>query len=253
MCMAGLYDVAQFVFGCVLVSSSQGLHTLTNRLSHHSRSLKDRKRPLYSFTIITTDNNAQLSFLHDRMPVILSTPQHAARWLDTTSHEFSKNVASLLKPFDGELDCYRELSMGLVSSAAFPEVLTKRVIQLFPKRLAKPAKTRPNLSTLLPSAKETSRPSFRNSRLATGRPARRQRRQRLLKKSDLMTRLFVFRAIRILKTTKTHFHQTAGPRLRQLGGIRSARTRQSQSSTHLAPSSPTPMTLPATPNSTREL
>lgn len=78
-----------------------------------SYSLKDAKEPLYSFTIVTTDNNAQLSFLHDRMPVILSNQADVNAWLDTSSGEFTKGVASLLKPFEGELDCYRGSSIQL--------------------------------------------------------------------------------------------------------------------------------------------
>lgn len=61
----------------------------------------------YTYTIITTDSNKQLSFLHDRMPVILENGSDAIRtWLDPKRSEWSKELQSLLKPFDGELECY---------------------------------------------------------------------------------------------------------------------------------------------------
>lgn len=44
--------------------------------------------------------------LHDRMPVILDSAEDAQLWLDTSSQEWSKDVADLLKPFEGELECF---------------------------------------------------------------------------------------------------------------------------------------------------
>lgn len=61
----------------------------------------------YTYTIITTDSNKQLSFLHDRMPVVLENSSDALRtWLDPKRSEWSKELQSLLKPFNGELECY---------------------------------------------------------------------------------------------------------------------------------------------------
>ena len=61
----------------------------------------------YTYTIITTDSNKQLSFLHDRMPVILENGSDALRtWLDPKLSEWSKELQSLLVPFDSELECY---------------------------------------------------------------------------------------------------------------------------------------------------
>lgn len=62
---------------------------------------------LYTYTIITTDSNQQLRFLHDRMPVILEPGSDALRtWLDPGRSEWSKELQSLLKPYEGELECY---------------------------------------------------------------------------------------------------------------------------------------------------
>ena len=62
---------------------------------------------LYTYTIITTDSNQQLKFLHDRMPVILDQDSWQIRtWLDPNRSEWSKELQSVLKPFAGELECY---------------------------------------------------------------------------------------------------------------------------------------------------
>ncbi|KAK0386680.1 hypothetical protein NLU13_6515 [Sarocladium strictum] len=62
---------------------------------------------LFTYTIITTDSNKQLKFLHDRMPVILDPGSDALKkWLDPSRHEWSRELQSLLKPFEGELEVY---------------------------------------------------------------------------------------------------------------------------------------------------
>ncbi|GAB7350103.1 hypothetical protein MBLNU459_g0769t1 [Dothideomycetes sp. NU459] len=62
---------------------------------------------LYTYSIITTDSNKQLKFLHDRMPVILENGSDAMKtWLDPGRSEWSKELQALLKPYDGELECY---------------------------------------------------------------------------------------------------------------------------------------------------
>jgi putative SOS response-associated peptidase YedK len=62
---------------------------------------------LYTYTIITTDSNAQLKFLHDRMPVILDQGSEGiTTWLDPKRSTWSKELQGLLKPFKGELECY---------------------------------------------------------------------------------------------------------------------------------------------------
>lgn len=62
---------------------------------------------LYTYSVITTDSNKQLKFLHDRMPVILENGSDAMKtWLDPGRSEWSKDLQSLLKPYTGELECY---------------------------------------------------------------------------------------------------------------------------------------------------
>ena len=51
----------------------------------------EESRKNYTYTIITTDSNEQLKFLHDRMPVILENGSEALRtWLDPGRYEWSK-------------------------------------------------------------------------------------------------------------------------------------------------------------------
>lgn len=67
----------------------------------------DATDKLYTYTIITTDSNAQLSFLHDRMPVILDPGSTSLiAWLSPHQSSWSKDLQSLLKPYAGELECY---------------------------------------------------------------------------------------------------------------------------------------------------
>jgi len=62
---------------------------------------------LSTFTIITTSSNKQLNFLHNRMPVILDNGSDAIKtWLDPSRSTWSKELQSLLKPYNGELECY---------------------------------------------------------------------------------------------------------------------------------------------------
>ncbi|EXJ53815.1 hypothetical protein A1O7_09151 [Cladophialophora yegresii CBS 114405] len=80
MCFAGLWDCVKY---------------------------EDTEEKLYTYTIITTDSNKQLSFLHDRMPVILEPGTEEVKlWLDPTRNKWSKELQALLKPYQGELECY---------------------------------------------------------------------------------------------------------------------------------------------------
>ena len=62
---------------------------------------------LYTYTIITTDSNPYLKFLHDRMPVILDPgSEQMQKWLDPHRTTWTKELQSILKPYEGELECY---------------------------------------------------------------------------------------------------------------------------------------------------
>lgn len=71
----------------------------------YNRTGSDEKN--YTYTVITTDSNKQLKFLHDRMPVLFDPGSEEIRtWLDPERYEWSKELQSLLKPYKGELECY---------------------------------------------------------------------------------------------------------------------------------------------------
>ncbi|KAK0709399.1 hypothetical protein B0T26DRAFT_404372 [Lasiosphaeria miniovina] len=81
MCFAGLWDCAQFE--------------------------NDGGSKHYTYTIITTDSNNQLKFLHDRMPVIFDPDSESLKtWLDPQRHEWTGELQALLKPYAGELVVY---------------------------------------------------------------------------------------------------------------------------------------------------
>ncbi|KAF2224039.1 hypothetical protein BDZ85DRAFT_96529 [Elsinoe ampelina] len=91
MCFAGLWDCVKY---------------------------EDAEDKLYTYTIITTDSNKQLGWLHDRMPVIFDAGSEAIRtWLDPGRAEWSKELQTLLKPFEGELELYPvDRSVGKVGN-----------------------------------------------------------------------------------------------------------------------------------------
>ncbi|KAK3332399.1 hypothetical protein B0T19DRAFT_101824 [Cercophora scortea] len=64
-------------------------------------------KKLYTYTVITTESNKQLRFLHDRMPVILEPGSDAMKtWLDPARWEWSGELQRLLRPFEGQLEVY---------------------------------------------------------------------------------------------------------------------------------------------------
>lgn len=102
MCFAGLWD-------CVQYEGEPQLRQVWACVSNNSADLdgKDTEDKHYTYTIITTDSNKQLKFLHDRMPVILDPASDKMKtWLDPGRFEWSKDLQDLLKPFDGELEMY---------------------------------------------------------------------------------------------------------------------------------------------------
>ncbi|KAF7297209.1 LigB domain-containing protein [Mycena indigotica] len=93
--MAGLWDVVQL----------QGAsHNVSLLRSHH---FIDQSEPLWTFTVVTTTANSAMSWLHDRQPVILHTPEALAVWLDTSSQKWSTDLVKLLGPTKYPLDCYQ--------------------------------------------------------------------------------------------------------------------------------------------------
>ncbi|OKL64457.1 hypothetical protein UA08_00443 [Talaromyces atroroseus] len=68
---------------------------------------EDSDEKLYTYSIITTDSNPYLKFLHDRMPVILDPgSEKMKKWLDPHQTTWTKELQSILKPYEGDLECY---------------------------------------------------------------------------------------------------------------------------------------------------
>lgn len=88
MLMAGLYESVvlegdhKFVSDYEMLIDSEG-----------------ETEPLWTFTIVTTAANKEFEWLHDRQPVILSTPESLGRWLDTSSQEWAKDLDQLVLPY----------------------------------------------------------------------------------------------------------------------------------------------------------
>ncbi|KAK3110854.1 hypothetical protein LTR53_014421 [Teratosphaeriaceae sp. CCFEE 6253] len=92
MCFAGLWDCVRYEEGPGAGAGVDG---------------KGEGEGLYTYTVITTDSNPQLKFLHDRMPVILEPGSEAMRrWLDPLHVGWDKELQGMLVPFKGELECY---------------------------------------------------------------------------------------------------------------------------------------------------
>ncbi|EUC65281.1 inner membrane AAA protease Yta12-like protein, putative [Rhizoctonia solani AG-3 Rhs1AP] len=88
----------------------------------------DPPRTTYTCTILTTEANSQLAFLHDRMPVILSGEQ-AIKWLDVEKGWQPEVLEELRKPYEGKLVCYEVPSgVGKVGNEdpSFVEPLAKK-------------------------------------------------------------------------------------------------------------------------------
>ena len=100
-------DSSCALLACGIASNMRACSIIPNPKVAPANWVLGSDEKIYTYTIITTDSNAKLKFLHDRMPVILENGSDQVRtWLDPDRSVWSKELQSLLKPFDGELDCY---------------------------------------------------------------------------------------------------------------------------------------------------
>ncbi|KAL1902086.1 hypothetical protein Cpir12675_000193 [Ceratocystis pirilliformis] len=87
LCMAGLWDCTRY-------------EAAGSPLPHS-------RKELYTYTVVTTNSNPQLRFLHDRMPVILDPGSDALRmWLDLSKTVWEDDLQNILCPFNGKLEVY---------------------------------------------------------------------------------------------------------------------------------------------------
>ncbi|KAG5638404.1 hypothetical protein H0H81_000181 [Sphagnurus paluster] len=94
--------------------------------------LEDQAKPLWTFTIVTTDANKEFSWLHDRQPVILSTREALDTWLDTSEQTWTSKLTELVKPYhdlSNPLECYqvpKEVGKVGTESSTFIEPVASR-------------------------------------------------------------------------------------------------------------------------------
>ena len=80
-------------------------------------------KPIFSFTIITTEANRIMAGIHERMPVILQ-PENEKDWLGNSASQ--AHILQLLKPYPAELMDYYPVSQLLNSAANnVPEVCSR--------------------------------------------------------------------------------------------------------------------------------
>ncbi|KAK4191078.1 embryonic stem cell-specific 5-hydroxymethylcytosine-binding protein [Podospora australis] len=97
MLFAGLWDCASF---------SPKKSRTAEQEQDEGEQEREREQ-VWTYTVITTDSNAQLKFLHDRMPVILDPGSEELRtWLDPEKQTWDKELQGILKPYQGELEVY---------------------------------------------------------------------------------------------------------------------------------------------------
>jgi putative SOS response-associated peptidase YedK len=89
-------------------------------------------------TIITTQANAMLATMHDRMPVIVA-PEHYARWLDVSQTD----VADLFAPYPAEMMTWYPVSTRVNSVRNDDAQLIEPVRAAPPEAAAEPAEEIP--------------------------------------------------------------------------------------------------------------
>jgi len=55
----------------------------------------------FTYSVVTTDANKKLAFIHERMPVVLETEEEQQLWLNANGSTVSDEVLGLLKPYAG--------------------------------------------------------------------------------------------------------------------------------------------------------
>ncbi|KAG9098879.1 hypothetical protein FRC06_005872 [Ceratobasidium sp. 370] len=142
--------------------------------------VKTTPKPTYTCTILTTEANNELAFLHDRMPVILDGKQ-AVRWLETGDGKAWKGevLEELSKPHEGKLICYEVPNgIGKVGNEdpSFVEPVTERkdglkAMMTKVERKPTPSSTKPreSIHILSDSSDEDVKPKIQGSSPASRR------------------------------------------------------------------------------------
>ena len=56
------------------------------------------EQPLWSFSIVTTPASEDFEWLHDRQPVILTSEDDIADWLNPDTDKWTKELSQLVQP-----------------------------------------------------------------------------------------------------------------------------------------------------------
>ncbi|KAG8969031.1 hypothetical protein FRC03_004705 [Tulasnella sp. 419] len=150
--LAGLYDCTTIIDDepSKPAEATSGNETIV----HLGKDTMQGPRTLYTFTIVTTNSNRQLSFLHDRMPVILDSKEDVETWLDPSIDWDSKVLGRLLKPYEAEVDCYQvptEVGKIGMNDPSFVRPVSQRkdgIEAMFMKQKAKAASLSPQKQSL---------------------------------------------------------------------------------------------------------
>lgn len=129
------------------------LFSLPFLFTRNITSVAGQSQLTYTFAIVTTHASKALSWLHDRQPVILSTPDEINRWLDT-SQIWSSDLARLLHPWEDTTAALQWYVSRPFASHYSPHPSTSAIRSQ--RKLAKSVRSLPNLSSLSPSAKMVS-------------------------------------------------------------------------------------------------
>ncbi|CAL1698021.1 unnamed protein product [Somion occarium] len=130
--------------------------------------LEGESEPLWTFTVVTTDANKELNWLHDRQPVILPNREAVLTWLDTSPQKWTPELTKLVQPHrdeDAPLICYpvpKEVGKVGTESPTFIEPIAERKdgIQAMFAKQTKPSETISQPSTPSKGKKRERSPSF---------------------------------------------------------------------------------------------
>jgi putative SOS response-associated peptidase YedK len=83
--------------------------------------LEGETKPLWTFSIVTTEANKEFEWLHERQPVILSSQAAIDTWLDTSSQSWTDQLTNLVAPYHDTTSpiewcvrtCLRDASHGI--------------------------------------------------------------------------------------------------------------------------------------------
>lgn len=95
MLLAGLWDCVTLEGASTVLSSNASRNNGDCYLKQQTGS----SEPLWTFTIVTTDASKDLSWLHDRQPVILPDEHALSVWLDTSSGKWTLDLSKLCAPY----------------------------------------------------------------------------------------------------------------------------------------------------------